>query len=314
MAHEEIITTSPTAEQKANHHLNISRVLNRRNFMAGLGIAGATAAGAGLMAGCSSSNNPATVVAAGVAEADVLNFALNLEYFEATLYSYYVNGTDLPAASTSASGSTAVSGTVKNPPPKLTNLPNLVLDMLNEVLFDEINHVNDLRSLLGPGAIARPNLDLSALTAANYLSMSRLIEDVGVTAYTGAVTLLPTAANIQAAAQILAVEAFHSGAFRLLSIQSGTAYSGGTPDGYDVKPADAGTQVLAQAGPTTALGSFFATAGANGATTAQTGTFPAFAYKRTTSQVLSIVYGNTAAGTAAGGFFPNGLNGNIKAV
>jgi hypothetical protein len=38
------------------------------------------------------------------------------------------------------------------------------------------------------------------------------------------------------------------------------------------------------------------------------------AYRRSTSQVLAIVYGNTTSGTARGGFFPAGLNGAIKTV
>jgi hypothetical protein len=40
----------------------------------------------------------------------------------------------------------------------------------------------------------------------------------------------------------------------------------------------------------------------------------ALAIKRTTSQVLAIVYANAAAGTKSGGFFPNGVNGNINTV
>jgi len=38
------------------------------------------------------------------------------------------------------------------------------------------------------------------------------------------------------------------------------------------------------------------------------------AIKRTPSQVLAIVYASTTAGTNKGGFFPNGMNGNIKTV
>jgi|GEM_PF-4396935 len=71
MAHEEI-TTAPTAEQKANHHINIARSLNRRNFMAGIGITSAAIAGAGLLTGCGDNAATTVVKAAGVAEADVL--------------------------------------------------------------------------------------------------------------------------------------------------------------------------------------------------------------------------------------------------
>jgi hypothetical protein len=40
----------------------------------------------------------------------------------------------------------------------------------------------------------------------------------------------------------------------------------------------------------------------------------ALAIKRTTSQVLAIVYANAAAGTNKGGFYPAGVNGTINTV
>lgn len=299
-------------EEPLARHRDIVRAFNRRNFLAGIGMGGAALATAGLMAGCGSDGAMA-VSAAGTSEADVLNFALNLEYFEATLYSYLVNGGDIPAASTG--GGSSASGTVTGAPAKLTGLSQQITDILNEVYFDEISHVNDLRTAIsaaGGTPVNRPNLKLDALgaiTAANALIYARLVEDVGVTAYCGAATAL-TSTNLQYAAQILAVEAFHSGALRLLHIQAG-ATAALTSDGLDVKPADPGTAALAQAGPTTANGGFFATAGAS---SAQSGTFPGMAYKRTTSQVLAVVYGTTTTGATSGGFFPNGLNGNIKAI
>lgn len=275
--------------------------INRRIFLTGAGLGAAA-----LFAGCGA-NNKGTITP----DTDALNFALNLEYLEATFYSYLVNGSDLPADATGSGG------TITGAPAKLTGLSQQATDLLAEIYFDELSHVNAIRSSLGPAAVARPNLNLAALgaiTTANYLSVARLLEDVGVTAYAGAVTMFETSANTQAAAQIMSVEAFHAGALRLLHIQAGATYSGPTPDGYDIKPGDPGTAALAQAGPTTANGGFFATAGAIGATTAQAGTLPGMSYKRTPSQVLAIVYGNATAGASSGGFFPNGVNGNIKTV
>lgn len=301
------MASQPTGDTVAIEHLKRDSLgergteINRRIFLAG-----ASLGAAGLFAGCGA-NNKGTITP----DTDALNFALNLEYLEATFYSYLVNGSDLPA------DATGNSGTITGAPAKLSGLSQQATDLLNEIYFDELSHVNAIRSSLGPAAIARPNLNLGArgaITSANYLSVARLLEDVGVTAYAGAVTLFEASANTQAAAQIMSVEAFHAGALRLLHIQAGAAYSGTTPDGYDIKPGDPGTAALAQAGPTTANGGFFATAGATGATTAQTGTLPGMAYKRTPSQVLAILYGNAAAGTASGGFFPNGVNGNIKTV
>lgn len=299
-----------TPEQIANQR-EVRRALNRRHFLTGVGAAGAVAAGAAVL-GCGDSTLP-YVDAASQPEIDVLNFALNLEYLEATFYSYIVTGKDLD--SSISGGGSAPTGA----PPQIT-FPNAqVDDLFAEILFDEASHVAALRTALGQLAIARPQLNLAALatiSASNYLQVARLFEDVGVTAYAGAAASL-SGNNLTAAAQILAVEGFHAGALRLLAVQQNAAYPGTLPgyvppDGYDVKPADPGTVLLAEAGPTTASGGFFATA-ANG-TTGQNNTFPGFAYKRTSSQVLAILYGGSVTGTAKGGFFPNGVNGNITTV
>src|SRR5208283_951037 len=92
-----------------------------------------------------------------------------------------------------------------------------------------------------------------------------------------------------------------------------------TPDPDEVVPVDPGTAALAAAGPVLDTSSspavyqgFFATAGAKNAT----GATPAgFAYARTFSQVLSVLYGSTITSppTTYGGFYPESLNGNINA-
>ncbi len=287
--------------------LQARRAVNRRNFMAGLGLASASLAGASLLSGCSTAGSAngssGTVIAAGPSETDVLNFALNLEYLEASFYVNITQGTDLPSGLT-----TGQTGSVTNAPGKLTFPTQLITDLINEIAYDELSHVSDLRTALGSLAVARPAINLAAagmVTASNYLTIARQFEDVGVTAYAGAAALL-TATNLTYAAQILAVEAFHSGALRLLSIQTGAPYAAADP--MDVKPNDPGSAAAAYAGPT-AAGSFFATAGA---TTETMAVLPGFAFTRTTTQVLAIVYASTAATPAAGGFFPSGLNGNIK--
>ncbi len=301
---ETAATLSP--EQLLNRVRTV-KALNRRRFLTTLGAAGAAIAGTTVLAGCGTSNN--AVSAAGPSETDVLNFALNLEYLEATFYSYVATGGDIPSASTG--GGPAPTGA---PGAKPNFQTPEIADLFAEIYFDELSHVNDLRGVLGSDAVARPQLSLNALgtvSTSNYITFARLFEDVGVTAYTGAATDL-TGTNLQYAAQILAVEAFHSGAIRLIDIQQSVPYLPASVvpgDGMDVPPYDPGSVSLAEAGPAS-NGSFFATAGVNGVDKTPAG----FAYTRTTSQVLAIVYANSASGTAKGGFYPNGMNGNITTV
>jgi hypothetical protein len=282
--------------------------------MAALGMTGA-AAGAGVLSGCSTSSTTSASTSTGLQQSDYLNFALNLEYLEATFYSFIVKGTDL------SSSLTVGSGAVTNAPGLLTfagtsTAPGAsvaqITDLLNEIYYDEVAHVTQLRSLLGSIAVPRPAINLGAagtITATNALSIARQFEDVGVTAYAGASTAL-TSGNLTLAAQILGVEGYHAGALRLISIQFPAIAAYVAADSLDVKPFDPGTAALAAAGPT-ANGAFFTTAGASSATAA----YPAgMAFTRTASQVLSIVYGGASKGATSGGFFPSGVNGAVNTV
>ena len=278
-------------------------IVNSRRKMLSLG----TTALAGLaLAGITKAASAQTTT---LTDADYLNFALNLEYLEATFYSYVVTGGDIPSSSTG--GGPAPTGAPGATP---TFQTQQIADMFAEIYYDELSHVNDLRAALGSSAVARPQLNLGALgtvATANYITFARLFEDVGVTAYAGAATDL-TGTNLQYAAQILAVEGFHAGAIRLIAIQQGAAYipTAVIPaDNLDVPPYDPGSISAAENGPT-AKGSFFATAGA----APPDKTLAGLAYARTTSQVLAIVYANDATGTTKGGFYPDGMNGNIATV
>lgn len=308
MASNEIEILEPAVSVEKLKKIAAGRALNRRNFIAALGMTGA-AAGAGLMSGCSSTTSSVAVTSSSPAQTDVLNFALNLEYLEATFYSFITQGTDLTG--------TAVlnSGAITGAPAKLTFPTQQITDMLNEIYYDEKSHVTTLIGLLGSAAVPRPAINLAALgaiTANNALSIARLFEDVGVTAYNGAAQAL-SSSDLTYASQILAVEGFHAGAIRLTAIQNPSIAANLTADTLDVPAIDPGSAAAAAAGPS-ASGGFFATAGSATSSAAN----PAgFAFSRTTSQVLAIVYGAgtpASAGTSSGGFFPNGVNGRIKTV
>jgi Ferritin-like domain len=315
MASKEIEVLDPEVTVEKLKKIATGRALNRRHFLAALGMTGA-AAGAALLSGCDSTTSSGTtpVTPPTIGQTDVLNFALNLEFLEATFYSFITQGADLPSSVLSGSG--AVTGS----PAKLTftgTNATQITDMFNEIYYDELNHVKDLQSILGILAIPRPAINLAALgavTATNAISISRQFEDVGITAYAGALASL-SSTSLAYATQILAVEGFHSGYLRLVTIQNPTIAAYLKADSVDVAPFDPGTAALAAAGPT-ASGGFFTTAGASSATAA---TPAGFAFTRTTSQVLAILYSSTPgtpapSGTKSGGFFPSGVNGIINTV
>ena len=165
-----------------------------------------------------------------VTDADVLNFALNLEYLEANFYSYAVNGTPIAATSTTGTGT---SGAATGGRAVVFN-DAVVQAYAQEIARDELNHVNFLRTALGSAAVAQPTIDVgiapngafsSAARAAgligatsaasptffdpyasanNFLLGAFIFEDVGVTAYKGASPLITNKTYLEAAAGILA--------------------------------------------------------------------------------------------------------------
>lgn len=315
MASTEIEILDPAATVEQVKKIATGRALNRRNFLTAFGMTG-VAAGAGLMSGCNATTTTVPVTNASPAETGILTFALNLEYLEATFYSYLTTGADIaPPPGVTANVSLAGSGPVTGAPALLaltgTNAQQTI-DLLNEIYYDAYNHVAFLQGLLGSASVPRPAINLAAfgtVTATNALAIARLLKDVAVTAYNGAIPSLTTS-NLTYASQILGTESSHGGALRLLNIQTGaTAVT--TGDTLDVLPFDPGTAAIAAAGPTSS-GGFIPTYGGAAGTTA------GIAYARTTSQVLAVLYGAPGtpapAHTSSGGFFPKGVNGTITTV
>jgi hypothetical protein len=229
--------------------------------------------------------------------ADVVQFALNLEYLEAEFYSVAVTGRTLEQRGIPVNGA-GTPGPTTTGFGKVTFGNNLVFTagVAEDLMDDEIAHVILLRNALqanGVTPIAKPAINLDALASAgaslqnqqSFLILARAFEDLGVTAYNGGVTLLAGSPYLMTAARILAAEGQHAGNIRLQVARFGLF----------VPPMDAADVV-----PPPASDNFFATNKANGLT--------AF---RTPGQVLYIAYG-FRAGVMGGGFFPNGVNGAIR--
>ncbi|WP_158615309.1 ferritin-like domain-containing protein [Acidipila sp. EB88] len=268
----------------------IAGTLNRRRFLQVAGVsAGAVGtlglAGCGGLIGVDPEAGPAPSIE------DVLNFALNLEYFEASFYSYITTGAGIPSANLGANPGTITGGAQV----KFTD-PN-VAALATQLAADELAHVQFLRagmSYFGLTPVDAPALNLAALGAptddASFLALARQLETVGTSAYEGGVQYL--ASNILAveyAARIHSAEGQHEAALRQFCISKGITSP--AVDKYD-RPPVLGSNTI------------FNTSVVTGLNTA-----------RNASEVLQIVYAAPGmTGVLSGGFFPKGLNGNVKST
>ncbi len=289
---------------------------DRRKFLKAAGATGFGVVGASLLGG----GLTQAAEAAGKNKADapsdgsVLNFALNLEYLEAEFYHRAYFGRGLPDKITDGkggrgpvAGGRAVTWSTKQ-----------VKQIAHEITIDELNHVEFLRSALGASKVGRPRINLSgsfqaAAEAAglvkggqrfdpyaneeNFLLAAFIFEDVGVTAYKGAAPLISNKTYLEAAAGILAVEAYHAATLRTLLLGKGL---GGAANAIsNARDALDGNGQRDQ-GP-------FLRGRINITPTDSN----SIAFSRTTGQVLNVVY-LTPKKATKGGFFPAGVNGSIN--
>jgi hypothetical protein len=301
----------------------------RRNFLRSAGVFAAGAAGSMALTACGGHSSSASAQASGPSDADILNFALNLEYLEAQFYSYAATGSGLPSSMLTGTGT---QGSVSAGQKAQLSSP-LVIAYANEIAKDETNHVAFLRSALGSSAVAMPNIDVStsptsafslaaqaaglvpAGTAFNpyasdeaFLLGAYIFEDVGVTAYHGAASLISSKTYLEAAAGILAVEAYHAGLVRTALYALGLQTPAPAINPYTATGAISAARAKLDGTNNDDQGIQGANSTISNIVDADSNSI---AYSRTTGQVLNIVYLNAGA-VAMGGFFPQGVNGSIN--
>ncbi len=285
---------------------------DRRNFLKAAGLAGLGVAGSSALIG--SSTLSASAAVADPSDSAILNFALNLEYLEAEFYLMAYYGWGVPTSSVNGKGKVGnvVGGR------KVAFKSRAIAQYAREIAEDELNHVNFLRSALGSAAVARPAINLKhSFTAAaraaglitstqtfdpfanenNFLLAAFIFEDVGVTAYKGAAPLIDNPAFVEAAAGILAVEAYHAGIVRTSLYAKGLRAAAqkisdarDSLDGFSNDDQGIGTRNRGNLVPTDRN---------------------AVVFSRTPQNVLNIVF-LTPKQTTKGGFFPAGVNGEIR--
>jgi len=249
-------------------------------------------------------------------DASILNFALNLEYLEAEFY-LRATGNELPDALTTGTGTR---GEVSGGRPVEFKSP-VIRKIAAEIAADERAHVTFLRGALGDAAVARPRISLDeSFTAAaraaglvgadqafdpyandlNFLFAAFLFEDVGVTAFKGAAPFIANKTYLDAAAGLLATEAYHAGIVRL------SLYNEGVIDDAVFQA----VQKISDVRNTVSGGGDQSIGDAERLNLVPTGD-EGGAFGRTPQQILNIVYLSPGRVTS-GGFYPDGLNGELR--
>lgn len=318
------------------------RRAERRRFLKLAGASTAAAGGLALLSACGGDDDdddtptptpsPTPTPTNGVTtDVGILQLALNLEYLEAQFYSIAAFGRRLPE--TSLTGGVGTRGDVVGGR-QVTFTDPVVASYAREIAGDEIAHVNALRGVLtAAGAtlvIAQPAINIDggatgAFTAAaraaglvgatetfdpyasddNFLLAAYLFEDLGVTAYKGASPLISSATYLEAAAGILAAEAYHAGLIRTELFSRGVTARRAANAISNARDSLDGSDDVDQGISTATDGTGDANlVPANG---------DAIAYSRTSGRVHNIAYLRTTAGVG-GGFFPAGTNNSIEAL
>ena len=304
------------------------KIAKRRAFFKNVGGFSVGMVAGTLLTACGSSVSNAIAQAAKPSDGDILNFALNLEYLEAQFYSYAVFGTGLPANMLTGTG-TGTQGSIIGGRQVPFRDP-IVAQYAKEIAQDEVAHVGFLRAALGASAVAQPALDIGgtdpngafsvAARAAglvgpgqafdpyandeNFLLGAFIFEDVGVTAYKGASPLIESKTFLEAAAGILAAEAYHAGLVRTALYAKGLA----TPSLRLAANAISDARDSLD-------NSMDQDQGITGTDPTASNIVPLdrndLAYSRSPGDVPNIVY-LTKESVTMGGFFPRGANGTLN--
>jgi hypothetical protein len=131
------------------------------------------------------------LAASGGGDVGILNFALTLEYLEASFYE-------------EAKSRARASGDLKS--------------LIGLLAMDEQQHVEALSASikkLGGKPVAKPRFEFPYGNTAGFLELAQTLEDTGVSAYNGAGPAIESKEVLGAAGSIVQVEARHAAAIRL---------------------------------------------------------------------------------------------------
>lgn len=177
---------------------------SRADFFRKGGLTAAGLLGGGLLTADIAGAKPTTK-----GDIKILNFALLLEYLEATFYAQA----------------------------EKRNFPGITGEFVSLIVVHESDHVRFLEIALGNNKIHRPKFDFRDTTSdlAKFQETAFSLENTGVKAYSGQGPRLKSPAVLTAAARILTIEARHAAVSGMIYGQTLKGKKGITPNGsFDV--------------------------------------------------------------------------------
>ena len=144
--------------------------------------------------------------AAGITDAQILNYALTLEHLEDVFYQQGLK--NFTQAQFAAAG-----------------YPALFYKNLQEISNDETTHVNFLTTALkaaGATPVAACTYNFGVTSVQSFVATANILEGVGISAYLGAAQNISAPAYLEAAGSILTVEARHSSYIRASTQPAGS--------------------------------------------------------------------------------------------
>ncbi|KHN12848.1 Desiccation-related protein PCC13-62 [Glycine soja] len=262
-------------------------------------------------------------------DADLLEFALNLEYLEAEFFLFGAlgHGLDVVAPNLTGGGPLPIGA-------KKVELDDLTNDVILQFAFQEVGHLRAIKSKVR--GFPRPLLDLSSKSFAklmdnafgkplvppfdpyanslNFIIASYVIPYVGLTGYVGANRLLQSATSRELVAGLLGVESGQDAILRELLYERkeqlvppyGVAVEEFTTR-ISILRSKLGNRGLKDEGIVVPFG-----LGAEGKVRGNilAGDVNSLAYSRTPEEILRIVYGSGDE-HVCGGFYPIGASGQI---
>jgi hypothetical protein len=158
------------------------------------------------------------LAASGGGDAEILNFALTLEYLESDFYN------------------------VKGRAIGLSGQAKAYATLFGEEEQDHVQALTTVIKQLGAKPVEKPTFVFPVSSQSSFLALASVLENTGVGAYNGAAPSLQSKQVLAAAGSIVQIEARHAAAINLLVGQRPTPNGG-----FDVPLTKA--EVLAKAGP-----------------------------------------------------------------